>query len=205
MAAALAALLGACGSEPDEGDVAIEVPFTTSTTTVPSTSPASAPPTTPPTTVTAGTVATADFSATTVSVPGRGETALLGAVRAARQPGFDRVVFEFSGPVPGYEVGYVDRPVREDGSGREVTVTGAAVLQVRMSPASGAEVSPSGVRQTYTGPERIRPTGTGIVAEVVRVGDFEAQLTWVVGTSGRVPFRVTTFGSPSRLVVDLRG
>ena len=202
---ALALFLAACGSGDDDGGgVAVGVPLTTSTTVA---APAGDVPSTttpaPTTTATGGTVAD-DFSLTPVSLPAAGETALLTAVRAAGQEGFDRVVFEFAAGLPGYRVGYVERPVRQDGSGNEVEVAGQAVLEVRMSPASGAEVSASGVRTTYTGPDRLRPRGGSVVTEVVRVGDFEAQLTWVVGTSARSPFKVTTLGSPARLVVDVR-
>jgi hypothetical protein len=139
-----------------------------------------------------------------VSVPGAGATALVVAVRAGPQAGFDRVVLEFSGPAaPGYAVGYVDQPV-QDASGRAATVAGTATLEVRTSPASGVDISPAGVRTTYAGPERIRPAGTAVVQELARAGDFEGTLTWVVGTSRPVPFKVSTLSSPPRVVVDLR-
>ena len=86
-------------------------------------------------------------------------------------------------------MGYVDQPV-QDASGRAVTVTGAASLGVRTGPASGVDIGTAGARPTYTGPERLRPAGTTVVRELARAGDFEATLTWVVGTSGRVPSRV---------------
>ncbi len=203
LGAALALVLAACGSSTDGGGAAVGVPLTTSTTVAAPTTTATVPPTT--TAAPGGTVA-GDFSLTPVSVPApaTGDTALLSEVRAAGQEGFDRVVFEFAAGLPGYKVGYVERPVRQDGSGDEVQVAGQAVLEVRMSPASGAEVSASGVRTTYTGPDRLRPRGGSVVTEVVRVGDFEAQLTWAVGASARSPFKVTTLASPSRLVIDVR-
>jgi hypothetical protein len=204
LAGAAAVLLTACGSGSDDG-VVVGVPLTTSTTTV-------APTTTTTTTAAPGSTpapeetATGDFTPGPVSVPAPapGEPALLRTVRAAGQQGFDRVVFEFVGDLPGYKVEYVERPVREDGSGKELAVAGAAVLEVRMSPASGAEVSAAGVRTIYTGPDRLRPRNGTIVTEVVRIGDFEGQLTWVVGTSSRAPFKVTTLGSPARVVIDVR-
>ena len=201
VAAVLAAVLVACGSGADEGDVVIGSPLTPTTTTV-AVEPSTVPPA-PTSTRPAGGGA-GGFSTTPVSVPAVGEPALLGAVRVGGQLGLDRVVFEFTADVPGYKVGYVERPVLEDGSGKEVTVSGAAVLEVRMSPASAAELSASGVRPTYTGPARLRPSGTVVVAEVARVGDFEGQLTWVVGASGRAPFKVSTLDSPPRLVIDVR-
>jgi hypothetical protein len=131
--------------------------------------------------------------------------ALLTDVRAARHEGFDRVVFEFAptSAVPGYEVRYSERPVLEDGSGREVSVAGAFVVTVRMTPASGVDLSGAEARPTYTGPDRLRP-GTPEVTEIVRTGDFEAQLTWAIGLADRVDFRVLALASPPRLVVDFR-
>lgn len=141
-------------------------------------------------------------STTVTSTPGVGP-AFLTAVRAARHDGFDRVVFEFDGGPPGSEVGYVERPITEDGSGRPVTVDGTAVLEVRMEPARSARLSGEDVVFTYTGPKRLRPPGTATVVELVQTGDFEAVLTWVVGTRERVPFKVTKLSGPPRLVVDV--
>lgn len=185
LGAAFALLLAACGSGSDEASTAVGITLEAATT-----SPTGS--------------ATTEVPPTSVSVPGGREPALLRAVRAAGQQGFDRVVFEFVDGLPGYRVGYVERPVRQDGSGEEVAVQGGAVLEVRMAPASGAEVSASGVRPTYTGPDRVRPRAGTVVLEVVRVGDFEGQLTWVVGTWRRAPFTVATLDSPARIVVDVR-
>lgn len=157
----------------------------------------------PTTTVTLPNAAT-----TATSVPGLGPAGVahLTALRAARQPGFDRVVFEFEGPtVPPARVEYVNRPIRQDGSGNEVTVAGAAVLTVRMFPASGVDLTGATLRQVYTGRDRIDPADTQVVEELVRTGDFEAVLTWAVGVKRQAPFLVTTLAGPSRLVVDIQG
>ena len=42
------------------------------------------------------------------------------------------------------------------------------------------------------------------VDELVRTGDFEAVLSWAIGLSDKVDFRVSTATSPLRLIVDLR-
>lgn len=131
------------------------------------------------------------------------DPALLTAVRAARQDGFDRVVFEFKNAVPGYRIGYVERPVTEDGSGSEVSLDGAAVLQVRMQNASGVDLSQPEAPATYAGPARLTPD-TSTVVELARTGDFEAMLTWAIGTQSRAPFEVTTLSGPPRLVIDVR-
>lgn len=132
------------------------------------------------------------------------ETALLTRVQIGRQEGFDRVVFEFRSDLPGYRVEYVDPPVREDGSGAPVEIEGSAVLLVRMEPASGFDLSAPEGELVYTGPRRLSgaDAGAATVREVVRTGDFEAVLTWAIGTNGRTPFVVSTLESPDRLVID---
>jgi len=132
---------------------------------------------------------------------------LLSDVRAARHEGFDRVVFQFANHVPAFSVRYVNRPVIADGSGDEVAVSGAYVLQVHMEPASGVDLSvvdPSGaITVTYTGPKRFSPD-TPQVAELVQIGDFEAVLAWAIGVRDRADFRVSTLSSPARLIIDIR-
>ena len=130
------------------------------------------------------------------------ETALLTDVRSARQEGYDRVVFEFSNGVPGYDVGYVERPVVADGSGDEVAVEGGAVLRIRMEPALDADLTQESAPRTYTGPVRFSPD-TAVVDELVRTGGFEAVLTWAAGIDTKRPFRVTTLAGPPRIVIDV--
>lgn len=133
-----------------------------------------------------------------------GATALLVDIRAARHDGFERIVFEFEGDdPPGYRVGYLDPPVREDFSGNPVELAGDAFLEVRVVPGAGFDPMSDDARQTYTGPLRFSPDGTEFVEELVRIGDFEAHLTWVAGLSGRVPFAVEVLEDPIRLVVDV--
>lgn len=126
------------------------------------------------------------------------------ATASGDQPGGSRVVFEFDGVVPGYSIDYVQRPVTEAGSGDDVAVDGQAVLEVRFENASGARFEGEKVVRTYTGPDRVKPVGGGVVAEVVEAGDFEGVMTWVVGLRQRVPaVSVAALNGPSRLVVDV--
>ena len=131
------------------------------------------------------------------------KTALLTAVRAARHEGYDRIVFEFANEIPGYDVRYVQPPVRQDGSGAAVPVNGAHLLRIKMENALDADLTKPSAPRTYTGPQRFDPH-TPEIAELVRTGGFEAVLTWVAGLRDRVDFRVTTLRSPPRLVVDVR-
>lgn len=139
-----------------------------------------------------------------VHVPATNQkTALLTDVRAARHEGFDRIVFQFRDALPGYDVRYVARPVRQDGSGKVVPIAGNYVVQVRMENALDADLTKPSAPMTYAGPQRFTP-GTPEVAELARVGGFEAVLTWAAGLQERVDLRATTLTAPPRLVVDFR-
>ena len=199
-ALASAALLGGCGGGDDKK----------STTGAAGTTPA-APPTataTTPTTTTPEASGGIDpmAGASTKPVVVRAtnkQTALLTDVRAARQEGYDRVVFQFRNAVPGYDVRYVARPVHQDGSGNVVPVQGQYVAQIRMENALDADLTKASAPLTYHGPMRFSP-GTPEVAELVRSGSFEGVLTWVAGLRDRVDFRVRAFNAPPRVVVDFR-
>ena len=189
-AAALLLLLAACTH--DNGG-AVSPKRTTTSTPVTSTS------------TTASLTPTLAGAATSpVSTPPGADRGLLTAVRVDHQPGFDRVVFELSGATPGYGVRYIQPPIRADASGEIVPVAGNAFVQVRLEDASTVDLSGGTPRTTYGGPNRVRGS-TNDVIEVVKAGDFEGVLTWVIGVRTRTPFRVTTLSGPPRVVVDLQG
>ena len=206
-ALAVLVLLGACG---DDDDVTSGSPDGSTTTTgdgsaTTSTSAAGGTTTTTAAPTTTTTVPFAGSTSPTSQPPPPGSTsvALLGAVRTAHQTTADRVVFEFTNDqLPGFDVAYADRPPTASGSGEVVPVEGAAVLLVRMEPASGVDLNDPQATPTYTGPDRV--TGdTTVVTEVVRTGDFEANLDWAIGLREEVPFLVSTLSNPSRVVIDL--
>jgi hypothetical protein len=155
------------------------------------------------TSTTAGTTTTSadGFATSTVSTPPE-QRGLLKTVTATQVGDVDRVTFEFEGALPGYRVGFVDRPIIQDGSGEEVTVDGVAVLSVHFEPASGFDLAGEG-RQVFTGPTRL-DLATRVVLDVVRTGDFEANLEWVLGLDAKAPFRVRTESAPNRVIVEVR-
>jgi hypothetical protein len=189
LACAVLALAGCGGSSSSQS----EPPAAGTTTTV-----------TEPTTTAEQTDPLAGAGTSVVVAPSTAKsTSLIDRVAVGHHEGYDRVVFQFRGEgLPGYRVEYVEPPLREDGSGDPVDVAGNAFVVVRMEPASGFDLNTGEGQLVYKGPKRL--PGTGVVKEVVRTGDFEAVLTWAIGLDAKVPFRVTTASSPSRLIVDFR-
>lgn len=134
------------------------------------------------------------------TVVGPGDTSgqpLLRNVRVGRirPAGFDRVVFDLSGPT-GYRAEYV-RQVTQDGSGRPLALRGRAFLKVRLQPAAAHTRA-----GRPTAPGRIRPNFAAL-REVRSAGDFEGVVTYGLGLAARTDFRVFTLTSPQRLVVDV--
>lgn len=125
---------------------------------------------------------------------------LLSEVRIGRHAGYDRVVFEFEGALPGYRVRYVQPPILADGSGLPVAIEGSAFLEVTFRPASGYDFERN--RPAYAGPREFTEN-LPVLVELERTGDFEAVLTWVLGLRREVDFRVLELGDPARVVVDV--
>lgn len=118
-------------------------------------------------------------------------------VRAGHHPGFDRVVFEFSGGLPARRtVAYVPQ-LLADPSGLPVRLAGRALLQVTFSLAEAHDAS-----GRITEPFRLSWSLPNVMT-TVRSGDNEAVMTYGIGLLSRQPVRVTTMRSPSRVVLDI--
>ena len=113
------------------------------------------------------------------------------------------VVFDLEpkAQVPGYRVSYEPASTAkvEDASGRPVEIEGEAFLVVKLDPAMTARIDGDQVTKTYTGPRRLH--GSGPITEVVKTGDFEGVVTWVIGLDRARPFLAT--GSAGQLFVDI--
>jgi hypothetical protein len=125
--------------------------------------------------------------------------ATLVAVRAAHHPEtvpmYDRVVFEFSGPIPFLRIEYVQELIG-DGSGLPVPISGRAILLVQLTPAHAHDESGK-----VTAPTRIKPK-LPLVKEIASSGDFEAVVTYGIGLGRKANTRILTMNNPNRLVID---
>jgi len=104
--------------------------------------------------------------------------------------------------VLGYDVSYqpADTAKVEDGSGNPVEIAGNAFLVVKLTPAMTAKIDGDQVKKTYTGPNR-RP-GAGPVTEVVKTGDFEGVVTWVIGLDRELPFSAESRDGTLDVAID---
>ncbi|GGL05118.1 AMIN-like domain-containing (lipo)protein [Planomonospora parontospora] len=126
------------------------------------------------------------------------EPPLVTGVRFAEHAGYDRVVIDFRGDLPGYTVDWVPELV-QDGSGEPIDVEGGAYLQVTMLPANAH--TEEGTPTLTGGP--ILQAGLGNVRSVVKTGDFEAVVGVGIVLERRAGFRVTEQKQPNRLVIDV--
>ena len=120
-------------------------------------------------------------------------------IRAAHQPGYDRIVFEFSGGLPDVtRARWVDS-LRLDPSDKPAKVQGNAFLKVRFSQAMAHDdagvptVSP--LRRAFDLPN---------IAHVVTLGDYEGEVSIGLGLMERTKIRKTyRLSGPDRFVVDV--
>lgn len=185
-------------------------PTTAASTTATPTRTATAAPTTAPPSATVAPPSASPVGTTSAACPaltGGSPIAgpLVAALRAAHNPGFDRLVFEF-GPstAPGV---YGMPPFRiavatslSGPSGQPVPIDGSALIGVRFQNAS--TVNPSDGSRSYTGATSLKPTTTPLIKEVRLVEDFERVLLWGVGLQRLQCPTLLTLSSPVRLVLD---
>lgn len=122
-------------------------------------------------------------------------------IRAAHHPGFDRIVFEFDGPLPeSTSVRWADR-ITNDPSGLPVPVQGNAYLSVVMYHVRAHNDTPS-YGTTY-GP-RERGYDLPNIAHLMAAGDFEAYVSFGIGLMKRTEIlRTARLLEPSRYVIDV--
>ena len=119
------------------------------------------------------------------------------SVETTARDGYDRVLFTFEGPTPGYQVRYVSQV--SDQGGRKLPLDGQAFLAVAFQPARAHD---RGGQATF--PESDLDPGLPAVRQVRFAGDLEGQVSFGIGVADRAGFRVVELDDPNRVAVDVR-
>jgi len=135
-----------------------------------------------------------------IAKAGAQPVARLSAVRAAAHPGYDRLVFQFAGPLPSVHLVTWVKQVVYDASGKTMVLPGKAFVRVVFKPAS-AHTSTGQVSVSYSGfvggVVHLR-----VLHAVKLAGDFEAVLSFGVGLGQKTRFDAFTLTKPARLIID---
>ncbi len=183
--AAVAGLIGlaACGSVPASSPGAAQSSTPTASTPTPSvTSPSN----------------TATPSPGAWACPQHGS--YLTAITVGEHPGYDRVVFQFSGGVPTYSVDRA-RTVYADPKGTPVALAGQSFLRAVFSGTSA--ICPQPLAKTYTGLSTLTPFYPELLV-VSAAGDFEGYLSFGIGLAAQGTYNVSLLTDPYRVVIDVR-
>jgi hypothetical protein len=110
------------------------------------------------------------------------------------QEGYDRIVFDIQGGLPGYTARYVPQ-VRADGSDKPVPVPGERFLLVVLNPAQAHTESGTA---TVTG---IHNAGLPMLKAYAIAGDFEGHVSIALGLNATAGYRIGEL--PGRIYVDV--
>lgn len=130
-----------------------------------------------------------------VSVP---PVPVITAIRVAQHPecGYDRVVLDIQGAVPGYSIRQVNQVIA-DASGRTIALPGAHYLLITLRPAQAH--TNAGTPTVTAG---VRGPGYPALASWALAGDFEGVVRIAVGLVGKVSIRTSEL--PGRIYIDLQ-
>src|SRR5690242_17283301 len=102
---------------------------------------------------------------------------VLTGIRYASHDGFDRIVLDIPGALPGYSVKYVPQVV-QDGSGNPVSLPGKAFLLITLHPAQAHRENGT---PTVSGTHR---TGLPVIQAYTIAGDYEGYVSIGLGLDG---------------------
>ena len=127
----------------------------------------------------------------------------LRVVRVAKQKGFDRVVFEFTGPMPNYNIWYLRGRIFEDEAGpHRIRMAGKAFMQITFN-----QIPMDEIQAGFCSGRNFSPEGkltTPILLEVQEKTLFEGTYDFLLGIKSRRAFRVTEFSHPARVAIDFK-
>lgn len=121
-------------------------------------------------------------------------------VRVAKNDSFDRIVFEFAAGKPDYIIQYLPSNIYTSDAGDEkIKIAGKRFLQITLYVAGAFENMPCEIEDA---PEK--KLNFPSILQIENAGWFEGIRDYIVGVSGKKPFRVRELTNPSRLVVDFK-
>lgn len=124
-------------------------------------------------------------------------TAQLVEIRAARHPGFDRVVLQFDGRAAPRATVTPVSTLLGDFSGEKVPIPGRGILRVQVFGAAAHDdegLSTTNTERAFALPNVLAMRGAG---------DFEGVLTLGIGLAKRTSFHVHRYTDPGRIVIDV--
>jgi hypothetical protein len=111
-----------------------------------------------------------------------------------QQDGYDRIVLDIPGTLPGYSAKYVSE-VRQDPSGKPVTVPGAQHLLIVLTPAQAHRDDGS---STVTG---VHPVNLPAIKSYAVVGDYEGYVSIALGVNAKTGYRIGELSD--RIYIDV--
>jgi hypothetical protein len=114
-------------------------------------------------------------------------------VASHESDGYDRIVFDFSGGIPSYDVTrQASANFVQDASGQTVQLEGNAGLKLVLRDADVASAASTSLKPALAS-----------IREIRQVGNFERVVSYGIGLASAECMRVVTLSNPSRLVVDV--
>src|ERR1700694_1068539 len=133
------------------------------------------------------------FTCTDRSGGTTGASSQLKTIRTAPHDGYDRIVFEFSGQIPSYDLSRQDSATFvRDARGQPVTLDGSVGIKLVFRNTDATSGVPADARPALTS-----------VKEIAQIGNFERVLSYGIGLASSQCVRVLELSGPARLVVDV--
>ena len=133
------------------------------------------------------------FTCTDRSGGTTGASSQLSTIRTAPHDGYDRIVFEFSGQIPSYDLSRQDSATFvRDASGQPVTLDGTVGIKLVFRDTDAASSIPADAKPALTS-----------VREIAQIGNVERVLSYGIGLASSQCVRVLELSGPARLVVDV--
>jgi hypothetical protein len=133
------------------------------------------------------------FTCTDRSGGTTGASSQVSTIRTAAHDGYDRVVFEFSGQIPSYDITRQSSATfLRDANGQSVQLDGNVGVKIVFRDTDAATAVPTDEKPRLTS-----------LREIAQIGSFERVLTYGIGISSSQCIRVLELSGPFRLVVDV--